>query len=452
MLGAEDVTAVFPEKPYVLYALIALNTLVYMVTSYSTGFLYSTTDWVARLGYIPALLLTRPLEGFLRIFTAMFTHANLAHIFFNMYFLYIFGRPVERSLGHWRFLGLYIVSGVLAAVFHTVFIYLQGPSGLVIPSVGASGAISGVLGAYMLLYPGTRLVACFFLLFIPWCFEMLAGYYILFWFALQVLEGYFTLYSTIAFFAHAGGFLAGIALLPVFADRARIMLLKRLSRARTLFGIITILYPYEGRRGLTPGTKAVFAGLVALLLAGTAAAYVYASMQPPVRMAAYRIGWSIEGAINGTDLAFVAFSSGRTHVIPFAVSTIPGQIVIEALDRYGLLYNPEFAGGRVTLTASQLPPVTLTVRPTLYTVRAFTVQPLKLTLTYNKEGYLADALADLLVGAALQPVKLSGAVRLLGLRDPLPLLRAMALVSTVTVLASLYVTLYRDEEYVITPE
>ncbi len=445
-------TSVFPEKPYVLYTLIALNTIVYIVTSYSTGFLYSTTDWIARLGYIPALLLTKPLEGFLRIFTAMFTHANLAHIFFNMYFLYIFGRPVERSLGHWRFLGLYLVSGVLAAVFHTVFIYLQGPSGLVIPSVGASGAISGVLGAYMLLYPGTRLVACFFLLFIPWCFEMLAGYYILFWFALQVLEGYFTLYSTIAFFAHAGGFLAGIALLPLFADRTRIMLLKRLSRARTLFGIITIVYPlYEGRRGLTPGTKAVFAGLVALLLAGTAAAYVYAATHPPVMMAAYRVGWSIEGAISGSDLAFVAFSSGRAHVIPFAVSTIPGQVVIEALNKYGLLYNPELAGRRVTLTAGQVPPVTLTVQPTLYTVRAFTVQPLRLVLTYNGEGYLAKALASLLVGT-FQPVKLSGTVSLLGLRNPLPLLQAMALVSTVTVLASLYVTLYRDEEYVITPE
>lgn len=446
-------TAAFPEKPYVLYALIALNTLIYVITSYPTGFLYSTTDWIARLGYIPALLLAKPLEGFLRIFTAMFTHANLAHIFFNMYFLYIFGRPVERSLGHWRFLGLYLVSGVLAAVFHTVFIYLQGPSGLVIPSVGASGAISGVLGAYMLLYPGTRLLACFFLLFIPWCFEMLAGYYILFWFALQVLEGYFTLYSTIAFFAHAGGFLAGIALLPVFADKTRIMLLKRLSRARTLFGIITLVYPlYEGRRGLTPGTKAVFAGLVAMLLAGTAAAYFYASTQPPVKMAAYRIGWSLEGAINGSDLAFVAFSSSRAHVIPFAISTIPGQIVIEALNKYGLLYNTELAGEKVTLTASQLQPITLTVRPTLYTIRAFTVLPQRITLEYNREGYLASADADLLVGVALQAARLSGAVALLGLRDPLPLLRAMALVSTVTVLASLYVTLYRDEEYVITPE
>ena len=196
------------RRPIATILLIVLNVAVYFLTTYRSSFVSIDSDVLWNYGYIPAYFLTD--QGIIRIFTSMFLHADPLHIFFNMYFLYIFGRGVEGVLGTPRFLALYIVSGVFASLLHTASVGFQGASALSIPAIGASGAISGVLGAYLMLYPTTPLAMCFFLV-LPLCGTFRASTFLLFWFLIQVLYGYLRL-GGVAFFAHAGGFIAGIVL------------------------------------------------------------------------------------------------------------------------------------------------------------------------------------------------------------------------------------------------
>jgi len=447
VLGTEEEPIGGHERPYVLYAIILINIAVYAVTSASTGFIKSTVDWIAKLGFVPAKLLVDP-SSFYTIFTAMFTHANLFHIFFNLYFLYIFGRAVERTLGHLRFLLLYIVSGIMAALFHTLFIYLQSPADLAVPSVGASGAISGVLGAYMLLYPGTRLVACFFLFFIPVCFELLAAYWILFWFALQVMEGYFALNSSVAFFAHVGGFLTGIAVLPLIVNEERIAKLRIMSQARRLFDIIVFGYPLH-RRGLSPGIKVAFTLLSAILLASTAFAYAY-TYHVQSYIGSYVIKWSAAG-VTGVDSAFVSFTGFHAQPILEATADAPARIVVALLDKYGLFYRPDLRDTRIILTPPLLEPTKVYIPQTFYSGIIVTVIPKRLSLVYSAAGVLVQASLNAAV-MLHSIVQLSTSVHLTKYSNPTPLLRAIALLSLIIVAATLYIVLYRDTDYVITPE
>ncbi len=197
-------------------AIIIANIIVYVLTSYSSYFISTSSYWVEKLAMVPLLLL-EPSEWY-RLLTSMFLHADIIHILFNMYFLYIFGREVERSLGIGRYLLLYFSSGLAATLFHIGFTPIMGFENLIVPALGASGAISGVLGAYLLLYPNRRLTICWFFWLIPWCFTTTASFYLIFWFALQVIYGYARL-GSIAFFAHAGGFVAGLALMGVFKKK-----------------------------------------------------------------------------------------------------------------------------------------------------------------------------------------------------------------------------------------
>jgi hypothetical protein len=306
----------------------------------------------------------------------------------------------------------------------------------------------------MLLYPGTRLTACFFLLFFPFCFEMLAAYYIMFWFAVQVIEGYFAFNSNIAFFAHAGGFLAGIAMLPLVADETRLRLLKRLSRGMRLLDIISFLTPHVERRGLSPGTKTVFLTLAGVLLAGTAAAYAYSASQQSL-LAAYNVDWRL-GGIEGSNPAFVGIVEGSAY--PILAATHPvAQVVVNILHDYDLLYNPDLAGRELLLAAPQLRPLRVRVLTTLYTPRSVTIEPRLIEARFNKQGVLAEAKIDALIrtfiaGIVTTATPLDAVVTLESLADPTPLLRLMAFISMLTVAVSIYVVAYRDEEYVITPE
>ncbi len=153
----------------------------------------------------------------LTIFTSMFMHGGLFHIGGNMLYLWIFGNNVEDTLGHVRFVLFYLASGVAAALAQTVV----GPDSTV-PMVGASGAISGVLGAYLLLFPRafvtTLIIFGFF-----WRLVQIPAVVVLgFWIVLQVLSGLgsFGASGGVAFFAHIGGFLAGMGLLFVLRPRA----------------------------------------------------------------------------------------------------------------------------------------------------------------------------------------------------------------------------------------
>jgi membrane associated rhomboid family serine protease len=150
----------------------------------------------------------------------MFLHGGLFHVGGNMLYLWIFGNNVEDSLGHARFAVFYLLAGVAAALAQTAV----NPSSA-IPMVGASGAVSGVLGAYLLLFPYARVLVLFMIGFF-WRFLYVPALIVLgFWIVVQFLNGLVSVAATggdtggVAWFAHIGGFLAGLALLFVFRPR-----------------------------------------------------------------------------------------------------------------------------------------------------------------------------------------------------------------------------------------
>ncbi|MCX8170083.1 MAG: rhomboid family intramembrane serine protease [Candidatus Methanomethyliaceae archaeon] len=249
-----------PSRPKVTLALIISNIIVYIISSIENGFLSIGDYWVSIGAFVPSSILLP--EQWYRIFSSMFLHGDLFHIFFNMYFLYIFGRAVEEALGGKRFLIMYILSGIAASIFHAAFSFLEGPMAYAIPAIGASGAISGVMGAYLIFYPGTSLLMIIPIFFFPWFFWIKAAYYILFWFAVQIIYGFLHAAGGVAVFAHAGGFVMGIAVLSFLRNEERIVQLRLL---RSIFSYIR--YYSVGTRGLGRTVKIVLSLLIMILLA-----------------------------------------------------------------------------------------------------------------------------------------------------------------------------------------
>jgi len=192
----------------------------------------------------------------------MFLHADIFHILFNMYFLYIFGREVESILGRWRYLALYFIGGIAASIFHIGFSGIIGLYNVLIPALGASGAISSVLGASLLLYPHRRMTVCWFFWFIPWCFDIRTVYLLLFWFATQVIYG-FASASGVAFFAHSGGFVAGIVLLAFLIPSHL-----RRRKIQSIYNFFTGEYILVRREGIGSTEKMIFIILLVFLLLG----------------------------------------------------------------------------------------------------------------------------------------------------------------------------------------
>jgi membrane associated rhomboid family serine protease len=155
------------------------------------------------------------------VFTSMFLHGGLFHIFGNMLYLWIFGNNVEDTLGHGRFLGFYLAAGVAAALAQTAV----GP-GSRIPMIGASGAVSGVLGAYLVLYPHASVLTLVTFGFFIRIVRIPAMIVLGFWIVVQLLNGLVTFGAGdrggVAWFAHIGGFVAGILLLWVLRPRGRV--------------------------------------------------------------------------------------------------------------------------------------------------------------------------------------------------------------------------------------
>ena len=191
--------------PFVTYSIIALNIAVFV---YQYIVLTPTLNevLVRRHGVVPYFLLSGYGPALSTPLTSMFMHGGLGHLMSNMWFLHVFGDNVEDALGRVRYIIFYLLSGVVAVLAHVL---VQPDSHL--PLVGASGAISGVLGAYVLLFSHARVVT-----FVPpfFFFELPAFFFILLWFGLQVLSSFGSLSSTetagVAFVAHVGGFLAGV--------------------------------------------------------------------------------------------------------------------------------------------------------------------------------------------------------------------------------------------------
>jgi membrane associated rhomboid family serine protease len=178
-------------------------------------------EFIAAQGIVPARFLAAPGSAqAVTLFTSMFMHGGWLHLFSNMLALYIFGDNVEDRLGHFGYLAFYLFCGLAAGLIHIAF-----NSSSLLPTIGASGAISGVLGAYFILFPRARVITLVPLFILPWIIEIPALFYLGFWFVSQLFNGALAIaaggqaFSGVAFWAHVGGFIAGIILVGLFARR-----------------------------------------------------------------------------------------------------------------------------------------------------------------------------------------------------------------------------------------
>src|SRR6202011_5202658 len=230
--------------PVITWMLIATNCLVFlfqdslrpdelllfvrqfalMPAHYSDAFAAGDTD-LAAVDVVP-------------FFTMMFLHGGWLHLILNMWTLWLFGPTVEDRLGHGRYLAFYLACGFAASITHVIF----NPTSI-IPALGASGAIAGLLGCYMRLFPMARVVVVVPILFIPLFFEVYAFVFIGLWFLIQVMQSTMALLlpsagGDVAWWAHVGGFIAGFALGPL------------LVRSEQPY---RVYYPDEGTLGFNTG-------------------------------------------------------------------------------------------------------------------------------------------------------------------------------------------------------
>ena len=207
------------STPTVVYALIAINVAVFL---YQMSLGSGVEGFVQLYAVIPQELtasfegvpINQPVPEILTLITSQFMHGGLAHIAGNMLFLWTFGDNIEHDLGHVKFLLFYLVCGILAGLTHWFFAMQSG-----VPTVGASGAIAGVMGAYLIKYPKARIVT-FLPLFIIWTTVRIPAIYFLgFWFVQQAFSSVASLgmpeAAGVAYWAHAGGFIFGAILGPM---------------------------------------------------------------------------------------------------------------------------------------------------------------------------------------------------------------------------------------------
>ena len=236
--------------PYINYLFIAINILVFiflqkMGNDYSFTFAYATVpaeimtgdDFVTESKVFRDALtgerVTMPglqptnIPVYLTLISSMFMHGGWAHLFGNMLFLLVFGDNIEDAMGHRRYLYFYLLCGILAGLSH-VFTSAFTSQSIYIPSLGASGAVSGVMGAYMMLFP-TRSVHMWIFFFITSVPAFLA---VGIWFVFQVINGMGMLGGEesaggVAYAAHIGGFIVGFLLIRLFVKRRRVRLIQK---------------------------------------------------------------------------------------------------------------------------------------------------------------------------------------------------------------------------------
>lgn len=205
--------------PLITIGLIVVNVGVFL---YQLSLGPGIDNFIIKYGAIPDNIVHgKELQS---LFTSMFLHGGFLHLIGNMLYLWIFGDNVEHYLGHFRFLYFYLICGLVAAFAH---IFLGGISD--VPMVGASGAISGVLGAYLVKYPRARVLVLIPLFWYITIQKIPALFVLGFWFLMQLLSGVFSgLSSTgmekggIAFWAHVGGFVAGLILIILLPKKRRV--------------------------------------------------------------------------------------------------------------------------------------------------------------------------------------------------------------------------------------
>jgi membrane associated rhomboid family serine protease len=210
-----------PKKhlPFINFILIAANIVVFY---YQPSTHNQAREFFNLYGVVPAKII-----GFMpsiitgdfmvigSLFSSLFVHANFMHLAGNMLFLWVFGDNIEYAIGHMKYLFFYIICGIAATLTHVFF----EPSST-IPVIGASGAISGILGAYLIKYPKNKVTTLFIIIIFIKIAKIRAVYLLGFWFLYQLLHGYFSLESQtlggVAWFAHIGGFICGLILIFFF--------------------------------------------------------------------------------------------------------------------------------------------------------------------------------------------------------------------------------------------
>jgi len=206
--------------PLTTVILIALNSMIFL---YQVSLGERFNEFIYSMGLLPFeithhidILPTGPSPIYLTIFSSMFMHGSVVHLLGNMLFLWIFGNNVEDYLGRKKFLFFYLICGISAAFTQILF-----NSDSTVPMVGASGAIAGVLGAYMVLYPRAKITTVIIIIFFIRLIKLPAIVVLGFWIIYQFLYGISSLAATtgeggVAWFAHIGGFICGIILIKLF--------------------------------------------------------------------------------------------------------------------------------------------------------------------------------------------------------------------------------------------
>jgi membrane associated rhomboid family serine protease len=207
--------------PHITRILIVVNILAFIPLLLYTFFSEDTSislfaNWVYdNFAMVPDEIIQG--NNLHTLFTSLFLHADIFHIGGNMLYLYIFGDNIEDAFGHFRFLLFYFFCGLVADFAHILSVV--STAGLLIPTLGASGAISGVMGAYILLYPRARIETLVFAIIIT-VVSIPAVFFLGFWFILQLLYTWLGIGGNVAYWAHIGGFVAGM-ILGLIAKRRR---------------------------------------------------------------------------------------------------------------------------------------------------------------------------------------------------------------------------------------
>jgi membrane associated rhomboid family serine protease len=202
------------STPTVTFTLIAINLVIFL-------FEITMPEWqlnrIIRLyGLVPEYF--RPSM----LFTSMFLHGGWLHVLGNMWFLWIFGKGIEDLLGHGKFLIFYLVCGIAAGFIHVLANY-NSP----VPTIGASGAIAGVMGAYLIKFPRASIVTLIFIFIFFTTVDIPAAFLLAYWFLIQFFSGVGSVgdsqisHGDVAWFAHVGGFLAGMVLVKIIPAKQR---------------------------------------------------------------------------------------------------------------------------------------------------------------------------------------------------------------------------------------
>lgn len=193
--------------------IIAINVVCFLFELVQPGYMQSS--FIAHYALVPDHL-----HAF-SLITSMFLHGGWLHLIGNMWFLWVFGSYVEDALGAAKFVVFYLISGIISGGVQLLF-SLGSP----VPTIGASGAIAGIMGAFLILYPRARVLTLIFIVIFITTVELPAAFMLIYWFAIQLISGLtsfssFTDQGGVAWFAHVGGFLAGILLVKAFLGNRR---------------------------------------------------------------------------------------------------------------------------------------------------------------------------------------------------------------------------------------